>query len=44
MEHTETITKLTQELVEQLGFQADVEVKLEGSMYYVHLHTFLAFM
>jgi spoIIIJ-associated protein len=39
MEHTETITKLTQELVEQLGFQADVEVKLEGSMYNVHLKT-----
>ncbi|KXK10488.1 MAG: hypothetical protein UZ22_OP11002000792 [Microgenomates bacterium OLB23] len=39
MDHTEVISKLTKELIAQLGFTADVEVKLEGGLYYVHLKT-----
>ncbi len=39
MEHTEEIKKLTLELLTQLGFDADVEIRVEGEMYYVHLKT-----
>ncbi len=39
MNHTEEIVQLTKELIEQLGFKAEVEIKLEDGMYYVHLRT-----
>jgi len=37
MEHTEVITQLTKDLLTQLGFEAAIEVKLEGGMYYIHI-------
>lgn len=39
MEHQESIKKLTQELLKQLGFDVEVEVKLDGDTYYAHLTT-----
>ncbi|MBP9815728.1 hypothetical protein KBD09_00620 [Candidatus Woesebacteria bacterium] len=39
MDHTEVIKKLTTELLDQLGFKAEVEIKLEGTMYHIHFRT-----